>query len=129
MNLSEQIMRNLNNKERLCEQASIGYTEDNYGVFVSRDNGEDTPHFFYTAEDCTLFFSNICITKPEYYCYDGGLQYLNSKQKEKLIRFLQEPDDIEPRKTRWQVLLIEWNRNNPNCKVDINLKMPDYMKL
>lgn len=129
MNLSEQIIRNLNNKERLCEQANIGTTEDCFNVYIATNSPVETPYFIYSATDLDAFYSAICLEKTEYVYDDCLSQALRFSQREKLVKFLQEPDDTEPKKTRWQVLLIEWNRNNPNNKIDTNLKMPNYMNL
>lgn len=129
MNLSEQIMNNLNSKKRLYEHATIGTTEDTYNVYIRISDFIERPHFIYSSMNENTFYTCICIDKAEYLYEDSSVQALNFKQRENLVKFLQEQDETEPKKTRWQILLIEWNRNNPKHKVETTLKMPNYMNL
>lgn len=127
MNLSQEILKNLNQK-KLLESANVGTTEDNFNVYIRTDVIAEAPYFVYSAPDENAFYTYIRIDVAEYYG-DYLVSALSHKQREKLVELLKEPDLVEPKKTKWQVLLIEWNRNNPNHMIDINLKMPDYINL
>lgn len=122
-------------ESRLNEMAEIGSfnaKKNQFIVFIwSRDPGY-IPHFHIgdagTYPKCTEFQTCIKLQSPEYFPH--GNKYtdrLNSKQIEKLIAFLQEKTDLGI--TNWQYVLLTWNKNSSNQKVDINQVMPDYTKL
>lgn len=110
------------------EMARIGYTDDGFEVYVNTDDGGNIPHFHYRVKGSWDNHTCIKLDKPEYFHHDGKESLLNSKQRKNLIQFLNRFDDEEG-KTNWQILVIEWNRNNSNKKVDRNIPMPDYTKL
>ena len=39
---------------------------------------------------------------------------------------MRSQSEDEPEKSNWQVLVIEWNRNNATRKVEKDIQMPDY---
>jgi hypothetical protein len=49
--------------------------------------------------------------------------------RKRLVNFLTSINEDDDSKTNWQVLVIEWNRNNSNQKVDKDIEMPDYLNL
>ena len=50
-------------------------------------------------------------------------------EKKELIKFLNSSSEDESQKTNWQVVLVEWNRNNSKRKIPIDLQMPNYKEL
>lgn len=110
--------------------ALIGYVKEVYEVYVNTDDIVDEPHFhFRFKNDWDKFHSCIKILSCEYFEDEEKEDVLNSELKQSLVTFLENKDENEPDKTHWQVLVTEWNRNNPTQKVDRNIEMPNYLDL
>lgn len=110
--------------------ALIGYVKEVYEVYVNTDDIVDEPHFHIGLKNsCDKFHSCIKILSCEYFEHDGKKDKLNSRLSKALVAFLQDKDENEPDKTHWQVLVTEWNRNNPNRKIDKGVEMPNYLDL
>ena len=135
MNDINKAMKNIkqlqNEGKNLLEMARVGYTNDMYEVFVNTDDPGYIPHFHYRKGKPNNYTFHTCIKlkSPEYFHHTGKEDNLNSKQIKELIKFLQSSSEDDENKTNWEVLLIEWNRNNSQEKVDKNQEMPDYNKL
>ena len=119
-------------EQYLSEMARIGFLKGgSYEIYVRTNDPGFNPHMHIwdsntRGED---FHTCIRLDKPEYFIHEGKADKLNSKMKKELIKFLGEYDDDEPDKTHWEILLIEWNRNNSSVKVKKDTPMPDYTKL
>ena len=114
----------------LNEMAQIGkFTE--YTVFVRTDDPGNIPHFHIWDSNSkgNNFHTCVKILKAEYFHHTGKEGVLNSKDRKELCAFLLLPSDDEPSKTNWEVLLIEWNRNNSEKKIDVKIPIPDYSLL
>ena len=123
---------NLMNEEKheLYEMARIGFTDDGFEVYINTDDGGNIPHFHYRRGKYPNYDFHTCIRldEAEYFHPEGKEGRLNSKQKKDLLRFLNSINKDED-KTNWQILLIEWNRNNFNIRIDKNQKMLNYLNL
>ena len=127
--VSEEIIKRLNGRENLTEMARIGFTDDGFEVYVNTNDGGNKPHFHYRTKSDWEFHSCIRIDVLEYFEHEGKEGKLNSKQRKELVKFLNDISEDDDSKTNWQVLIIEWNRNNSDVKVDKDIPMPDYTKL
>lgn len=54
---------------------------------------------------------------------------LNNLEIAKLIEFLNDKSIFDHKITNWELLLICWNADNYDYKIDFNTPMPDYIKL
>lgn len=114
----------------LNEMAQIGkFTE--YTVFVRTDDPGNIPHFHIWDSNSkgNNFHTCVKILKAEYVHHTGKEGVLNSSDRKELCAFLRLPSEDEPTKTNWEVLLIEWNRNNSEKKIDVKTPMLDYSLL
>ena len=126
-----------NNRKNLTEMARIGYLYDKKGrpeeqfeVYINTNDDGDRPHFHLRYEpDWDEFHSCIRIDCCEYFEHEGKESTLNSSMRKRLVNFLTSINEDDDSKTNWQVLVIEWNRNNSNQKVDKDIEMPDYLNL
>lgn len=114
----------------LNEMAQIGKF-NRYTAFVNTNDPGHIPHFHLWDSNSkgVSFHTRIKITSPEYFHHHGKEGVLNSKDRKELCEFLLLPSEDGPVKTNWEVLLIEWNRNNSDNKVDPKTPMPDYSLL
>ncbi len=112
------------------EMAQIGVF-DAYVVWVGTDDEGIVPHFHVWDADTAgeVFHTCIQLEKAAYFHHTGKEDAFDSNSIEALCRFLRSPSVDEPEKTNWQVLVIEWNRNNPTRKVEKDSQMPDYQLL
>ncbi len=110
--------------------ALIGYIKNIYEVYVNTNDVGEEPHFHIRLKNSwDKFHSCIKILSCEYFEHEEKEDVLNSELKQSLVTFLQNKDEEELNKTHWQVLVTEWNRNNPTQKVDRNIEMPNYLDL
>ena len=113
----------------LQEMARIG----NVGNFqISVFGGErNIPHFhFFNTQ--TKEKGCIKILTCEYFKHGKYTAELNSGERKDLQNFLSKSTDDEIYKegtTNFKVICHEWNKNNPENKIDINTKQPDYKQL
>lgn len=117
------------NRINLTEMARIGFTDDGFEVYVNTDDGGNIPHFHYRTKGTWEFHSCIRLDSADYFEHEGKEGKLNSRQRKSLVKFLNSNDKNEEDKTHWQVLLREWNRNNSEISIDVNIEMPDYLSL
>lgn len=110
--------------------ALIGYIQNIYEVYVNTNDDGDEPNFHIRLKNAwDKFHSCIKILSCEYFEHKGKENTLNSSLRKALVTFLQDKDEEELNKTHWQVLVTEWNRNNPTQKIDRNIEMPNYLDL
>lgn len=128
--MKSELLNSFPDETFLNEMAQIGkFTE--YTVFVRTDDPGNIPHFHLWDSNSkgNNFHTCVKILKAEYFHHTGKEGVLNSSGRKELCAFLKMPSDDEPSKTNWEVLLIEWNRNNSEKKIDVETPMPDYSLL
>ena len=132
MNFNEEfsILKNLPDEDILNEMAQIGKF-DSYVVFVRTNDPGNIPHFHVWDANTHGGHFHTCVRldEHEYFHHTGKEDVFNSKDRKDLYNFLNAPSEDEPEKTNWQVLVIEWNRNNSDRKVSKDLEIPDYRLL
>lgn len=103
---------------------------DDYIVWVKTNDEGTVPLFHVWDAETAGEMIHICfqLETAGYFHLSGKEASFDSESKEALCRFLCSPSEDEPEKTNWQVLVIEWNRNNPARKVEKGIPMPDYSK-
>lgn len=117
----------INEMARICELP--GKIE----IFVNTDDGGNVPHFHvwkklsgraHKWETCIKFEGS------EYFLHGKYKDKVNSKIAEEIDIALRSPDpDEDNTRTYWQTAVREWNRNNSNRKLPLDLQQPDYTKL
>lgn len=125
-----ELLKNLPDESGLNKMAQIGRF-GNYTAFVNTDDLGNIPHFHLWDSNSKggRFHTCIKILSPEYFHHHGKEGVLNSSDRKELCAFLALPSEDEPTKTNWGVLVIEWNRNNSEKKIDAKTPMPDYSLL
>lgn len=121
-------------RQNIEGMARIGFTPDNYEVYVNTDDGRKIPHFHYRLKtDWNKFHTCIQIEKPEYFHHTEKESVLNSKQIRSLIRFLKSPVALsqyaEKFSSNFELIIFLWNINNSDVIVDPETKIPDYYQL
>ena len=115
-------------KQDLLEMARVGYTNDNYEIYVNTNDSGKIPHFHYRDKDnWNNFHTCIQLKDAKYFLHGNKQNVLNSKQKKELILFLNKP--YNKYMNNWQAILELWNKNNSDVEVDEDLEMPDYKNL
>lgn len=115
----------------IWSMARIGEFHCNTLFSVRVYSGEgDIPHFHIVDvqngnETC------IRIDVPEYFLHGDKTFTLNSKQKKKLIEFLNTVSEYEEDcgKTYYELIWEEWNRNNREHRIPKPEVIPDYERL
>lgn len=130
------LMRNLKehldfelNERFFFEMAQIGDLDNKLIIYVRSNEGGNIPHF-HIVDKATLgskYHTCVKIESAEYFHHTGKEDVLNSKQRKSLVKFLNSLTPLEV--THWEFLLMTWNTNNSNRKVNMNLSMPDYTNL
>lgn len=90
------------------------------------NDGGNIPHFHVLDanslgrefETCIRFDSN------RYFHHHGKEGVLNSKQRRKLVDFLNQ--ELMGGWTNWSYMVDSWNRNNSSQELPKDLEMPDY---
>lgn len=126
------------NKQELKEMARVGFLRDKkrkdketkYEVYVNTEDGGDKPHFHLRYDtDWDKFHTCIRIDCCEYFEHEGKEDKLDSNMRKQLVQFLKMENEDDETKTNWDIVVIEWNRNNSKRKVDKNIEMPNYLLL
>lgn len=116
----------------LLEMARVGFTDDEYEVYIHTEDTGNIPHFhIWDAETRgQKFHTCIKIESPEYFHHTGKEDYLNSSMRKELIKFLKsKPTKLKRYDTNWEVVVDMWNANNSKASVPDDPPMPDYTKL
>lgn len=109
------------------ELARVGFTDDDYEIYVNTDDTGKIPHFHYIkAHEWNAFHTSIRIDKAKYFHHGTKQDILNSKQKKELVNFLQAESKNKRFKTNWEYLVSIWNDNNSDTVIDENIEIPDY---
>jgi len=116
------------NGQILLEMAKIGEF-DNFSIYVYGSEGPK-PHFHLIKGNpkSPNFETCIEISSSIYFYHNNKEGILNSKQKKKLVDFLNKKHRLL-NSTNWEVLVIQWCLNNPEYEINPQIKMPDYLKL
>lgn len=112
------------NHEYLGDKTStIGFTKDNYEIYIIADDELNVPHFHYRKRNNQdyEFLTFIKIEEPDYLNHKNSYDIMNNNQKEELLTFLKSPNN-------WEKIIYTWNNIN-DIQVDKNLKVPNYLNL
>ena len=111
------------------EMAQIGIMDNKFVIVVWTNDPGNIPHFHIMdkATRGNEFHTCVKIELPEYFEHTGKEDKLNSKQRKALVDFFNSTDKWG--ENNWIVLLKEWERNNSNYEIGLDVKMPDYTKL
>lgn len=121
-------MPDKHNYQDLLEMARVGFTNDQYEIYVNTDDSGKIPHFHYRKKnEWDKFHTCIKIEKAEYFLHGGKNDKLNSRQKKELIVFLNKKTNRNMR--NWDHIVDMWNMNNSDVLVDESTKMPNYNNL
>lgn len=112
----------------LLEMARIGEF-DGFTIYIYGSEGPK-PHFHLMRGNPKSpdFETCIEITKAKYFHHTSKEGIINSKEKKKLISFLNKKHHLL-NGTNWQVLVIQWCMNNPEYEINPKTKMPNYLEL
>lgn len=123
---SEEIYRNSSHFQEMARIGNVG----NYTISVFSDEGP-VPHFHFMNRK-TGDQGCIKILACEYFKHGKYKAELNSNERKELQNFLASPAVDEIYKngtTNFKVVCHEWNKNNPDTKIDVNTAQPDYQDL
>ena len=127
-------MTTINNKyalqeKLLLEMAHIGDLDDKLIYIIRLSEPDNIPHF-HICDRATLgdrFHACIKIKEAAYHQYRDSDDKLAAEIKQRLVEFLRSADKWGM--NHWDIVLQEWNRNNPDIEIDPKTPMPDYNKL
>lgn len=95
-------------EQYMLEMARVGFTDDDYEIYIHTDDPGKIPHFHYwdakTKGD--KFHTCVRIDKPEYFHHTGKENILNSKQKKELVDFLQKSCKDKRFINNWELLIF-----------------------
>jgi len=118
--------------KNLTEMARVGFTDDDYEIYVNTNDSGKIPHFHYRdSTDWNSFHTCIKMRSSEYFHHGNKQNILNNKQRKILVEFLSSVTVIKNFNglTNWQVMLSLWNMNNSDVTIDENFEMPNYLLL
>lgn len=123
--------------EYLLEMARIGFipvnSKKSIEVYVNTDDSGKIPHFHVRKYGKNHNFDwETCIRydKAEYFMhgkYEGKLPKGINKELDKMLRTVDNRD--RNKRTYWQKAIDDWNDNNSDIELPLNLEQPDYTKL
>lgn len=108
----------------LYEMAQIGKF-DSFEIWVYSKEGP-IPHFHVIKgnQQFPNFETCIKIEKAEYFHHSGKEGILNSREKKRLVEFLQS-NHHKLNGSNWEILVAQWSMNNPEYDMPF-IEMPDY---
>ena len=113
----------------LSEMSRIGFI-GNYEIFIRTDDPGKYPHFHIWDRETRgqKFHTCVRLDDAKYFHHTGKEGVLNSKERKSLVAFLKlKHKYLEI--SNWMYLINEWNNNNSDVELDMNLLMPDYLNL
>ena len=112
--------------DMILEMARVGYLNTKLEIYVNTNDPGNIPHFHIrdVSTRGQKFHTCIEIKTNKYFHHTGKEDVLSTKEKKALYNFLNSKDKYG--ESNWKVLIKEWNRNNSDMEIDINLKTPDY---
>ncbi|MCH5167574.1 MAG: hypothetical protein J1F35_06725 [Erysipelotrichales bacterium] len=116
-------------EEFILEMARVGYLDNKLEIYIHTNDPGNIPHFHIRDIQTrgNNFHTCIEIKTNKYFHHTGKEDILNSHQRNSLYDFLKSNDKYGEK--NWQVLIKEWNRNNSDTEIPINLDMPDYRNI
>lgn len=119
-------------EETLLEMANIGVVDGT--IYIKVYGGEGPiPHFhFYETQSRRA--GCLKILEASYSVHGRYLDDLKRDERRELVDWLRalDPEALEQgwKRTNWQAICYEWNKNNPQYKLENpNPPIPDYMKI
>ena len=111
----------------LYEMSQIGKF-DSFEIWIYGGEGP-VPHFHLITgnQKSPEFETCIKIKEAEYFHHSGKEGALNSKEKKRLIEFLQKPHH-KLSGTNWEILVAQWGMNNPKYDIPF-IEVPNYREL
>ena len=119
-------------EETLLEMAQVGVVDDTIIIKVYGGEGP-VPHFhFYETQSRRA--GCLKILEASYFARGNYLDDLKRDERKELVDWLKalDPEALEQgwKRTNWQAICYEWNKNNPQYKLKTpNPPIPDYMKI
>jgi len=115
----------------IWSMARIGEFNCNTLFSVRVYSGEGPIPHFHVVDTKNGNESCIRIDCADYFSHDTKTYKLNSKEKKKLIEFLNtiSPFEEDENKTYYMLIWAEWNRNNPEYRISKPQSIPDYSEL
>ena len=121
----------------ILEMARIGFIPlgDSKGVevYVHTDDPGKIPHFHLRKKGSGRggYEFDICVKfeKAEYFTHGKHKGKIDKKMAKALNDMLKSKDKYEKDMTYWKLAIIEWNRNNSDAELSLELEQPDYTKL
>lgn len=115
----------------LNEMARIGYIDD-LELIIWTDDPGNIPHFHIRDKETkgNNFHCCIRLDEPSYFKHQGKMDVLNTKQKKKLINFLNSSSKMGNFEVKnWDKIIAYWNDNNSSVILPDDYPMPDYTLL
>lgn len=124
-------------EEYLLEMARIGWvpvgSTKSIEVYVHTDDGGEIPHFHvrkYGSKNKFEWETCIKFEAAEYFLHGKYRDKLPDRKTCKLLdKMLRSKDPEENGSTYWETAIKEWNRNNSDRRLSIDLEQPDYSRL
>ena len=114
-------------KHELVEIGRFTIKRETY--VVRTFSGFKYPHFSINSSGC--YATLLRIDKPEHWItnwYNDHPDPLSPNLAQHLTAFLNAKSSQNPSVSNWQYLITSWNRLNPDYKVKVSTKIPDYSK-
>ena len=125
------VLNELNKDNDIMGISRIGFTDDDYEVFIVTDDDflSDVPHFHYRKKgknEINEFHTCIRFDEAKYYHHQGNEDYLNLKQINNLIKFLNSTPKYGNFTNNWEEMLFIWNTQNEKLYIKEDLAIPNY---
>lgn len=115
-----ELLKEYNNIHKLEEMARVGTLKGfDFKVYGGKRN---IPHIHIDNKN-----KSVCIRLDiaDYYIHGKSKDIFDAKERDILITFMNsQNEDLDM--INYKAMLILWNMNNPNYKVDPNMNMPNY---
>ena len=122
----------------LVEMARIGWVpvgdKNGIEVYVHTNDSGNTPHFHvrkYGKNNSFEWETCIKYESCEYFLHGRYTDKLPNrkiaKELDKMLRTVNSKS--RHRQTFWEDAIDEWNRNNSDCEIPLDLEQPDYTNL
>lgn len=120
----------------LFEMARIGYMSiknktNAYEIYIRTNDPGNIPHVHVRDADTQgkKFEACVKLEVAEYFPHGGKYEdKFNSKERKSFDEFMNKYEE-DFNMTNYEYCLREWNRNNSQHKIPLNISKPDYTKL
>lgn len=142
MVIIESIMNEMKRNNEVVTEATVARDKKSSAQVAvsldsSRNYGNGIAYFKFkpNADVDWNHCARISFTEPKYISHYSNNYRLTREDKKVLIRMLKSTSCSDDSLTGWQAAIREFNRkisegtNDPKYLLDVNLPMPDYMKL